>query len=325
MASGPDVDLASLYDEQMYGIARRALLWASRNRWLKARLPRHRFMQRAVRRFMPGETVADAFDAAAPLQARHGIASEYTKLGENLTVLAEADAVADHYLGVFDGIRERGLDGEVSVKLTQLGFDLDVEATYAHCVRLATRATETESWFWIDMEDSSYVDRTLATYERLRRDGHQRTGICLQSYLRRTPADIERLLPLGPAIRLVKGAYDEKEDVAFRSRAEVDAAYVALGVTMLRSGAGVRLGLGTHDVRLVEQIAGQVAAAGIGREAFEIQMLYGIRSDQQRRLAREGYRVRVLIAYGDAWYPWYLRRLAERPANVVFALRQLVP
>jgi proline dehydrogenase len=308
----------------VYGIARRALLWASRNRWLKERLPRYRFMQRAVRRFMPGEDVAAAFEAAAPLQARYRIASEYTKLGENLTDPLEADAVAEHYVGVYDGIRERGLDGWVSVKLTQLGLDLDAEATYAHCVRLATAAAEIGSWLWIDMEDSSYVDRTLAIFERLRRDGHDRTGVCLQSYLRRTPVDIEHLMPLGPAIRLVKGAYDEKADVAFQARADIDAAFVAQAVTMLRAG-GVRLGLGTHDVRLVEQIAGQVAAAGVGRDAFEVQMLYGIRVDQQRRLAREGYRVRVLIAYGDAWYPWYVRRLAERPANVLFALRQLLP
>src|SRR3972149_1406171 len=132
----------------MYGIARRALLWASRNRWLKERLPRYRFMQRAVRRFMPGAKVTDALAAAAPLQARHGILSEYTKLGENLTVLAEADAVADHYLGVYDGIKERGLDGEVSVKLTQLGLDMDVEATYAQCVRLAARAAEAGGRGW---------------------------------------------------------------------------------------------------------------------------------------------------------------------------------
>jgi proline dehydrogenase len=307
----------------VYRIARRILLWASRNRWLKERLPRLRFMQRAVRRFMPGEQIGDAFTAAAPLQERHGIASEYTKLGENLTRIEEADAVANHYLGVYDGIAERHLDGEVSVKLTQLGFDLDTEATYAHCVRLATRATEIGSWFWIDMEDSSYVERTIVLFERLRADGHARTGLCLQSYLRRTPADVERLLPLGPAIRLVKGAYDEKSSVAFRSKAEIDAAFVSLSVTMLRAGA--RLGLGTHDVRLVEQIASQAAAAGIGRDAFEVQMLYGIRANEQQRLAREGYKVRVLIAYGDAWYPWYVRRLAERPANVVFALRQLIP
>ena len=175
------------------------------------------------------------------------------------------------------------------------------------------------------MEDSSYVDRTLAIFQRLRREGHQRTGVCIQSYLRRTPADVERLLPLGPAIRMVKGAYDEKADVAYRTRPEIDAAFVALSVTILRVGTDARLGLGTHDVRLIEQIADQAAAAGIGRDAFEVQMLYGIRTDQQRRLAGAGYRVRVLIAYGDSWYPWYVRRLAERPANVIFALRQLLP
>lgn len=308
----------------MYGIARHVLLWASRNRWLKEHLPRYRFMQRAVRRFMPGEKVEDAFGAAAPLEQRHGIRSEYTKLGENVSQAAEADAVADHYLGVYDGIVARGLAGEVSVKPTQLGLDLGVDQTYERCVRLATRAAETGSWFWIDMEDSSYVDRTLDIFERLRRDGHERTGICLQSYLRRTPTDIERLLPLRPAIRLVKGAYEEKQEVAFRTRGEVDAAFVAESVTMLRAG-GVRLGLGTHDVRLVEQIAGQVAPFGIGPDAFEVQMLFGIRADQQVRLARAGYVVRVLIAYGDSWYPWYVRRLAERPANVFFALRQLLP
>jgi proline dehydrogenase len=308
----------------MYGLARHALLWASRNRWLKERLPRLRFMQRAVRRFMPGERVEDAFGAAGPLQARYGIVSEYTKLGENVTTTSEADAVADHYLGVYDGIVERKLTGEVSVKPTQLGLDLDLEQTYDRCVRLATRAAETGSWFWIDMEDSSYVERTLGIFERLRSDGHARTGICLQSYLRRTPADIERLLPLGPAVRLVKGAYEEKPAVAFRTRGEVDAAFVTQAVTMLRAG-GVRLGLGTHDVRLIEQIAGQVAPLGIDRDGFEVQMLYGIRADQQRRLAGEGYRVRVLIAYGDAWYPWYMRRLAERPANVFFAVRQMLP
>jgi proline dehydrogenase len=307
----------------VYRLARRVLLWASRNRWLKERLPRLRFMQRAVRRFMPGERIADAFAAADPLQQHHGIASEYTKLGENLARLDEADAVADHYMEVYDGIAGHRLDGEVSVKLTQLGFDLDTEATYRHCVRLAARAAETGSWFWIDMEDSSYVERTITLFERLRADGYARTGLCLQAYLRRTPADVERLLPLGPAVRLVKGAYDEKAAVAFRSKAEIDAAFVSLSVTMLRAGA--RLGLGTHDVRLVEQIAAQAAAAGIARDSFEVQMLYGIRVNEQVRLSREGYKVRVLIAYGDAWYPWYVRRLAERPANVVFALRQLLP
>lgn len=282
---------------------------------------------------MPGETIDDALTAARTL-APDGIVSEYTRLGENLTSLAEADAVAEHYAELLDRIEAAGLDGEISVKLTQLGLDLGAEAAYRHCERLAAKAESAGHFFWIDMEDSSYVDATLALYVRLRAD-HPLGGVCLQACLRRTAADVERLLPLGPAIRLVKGAYDEPAPVAFRSRKEVDANYAAVAVTLLRAGAGaskgsgaegrVRLGLGTHDVALIEQIAAHAAAAGIGRDAFEVQMLYGIRASEQRRLAREGYRVRTLIAYGESWYPWYMRRLAERPANVLFALRQLLP
>ena len=153
------------------------------------------------------------------------------------------------------------------------------------------------------------------------------TGICLQAYLRRTAADIERLFPLDPAIRLVKGAYDEPAAIAYRNKGEVDSNYAALAVRFLLDGRGrpIRLGLGTHDVTLIEQIAASVAPAGVERHDFEVQMLYGIRTDQQYRLAKAGYRVEALIAYGDAWYPWYMRRLAERPANVTFAIRSLLP
>jgi proline dehydrogenase len=176
------------------------------------------------------------------------------------------------------------------------------------------------------MEASAYTEPTIQLYERLRAE-HPRTGICLQSYLRRTAADLERLRPLDPAIRLVKGAYDEPEEIAWRDRRAVDASFAALAVEFLSGSKGrpIRLGLGTHDVALVELIAEQVAPAGIGRDAFEVEMLYGIRTREQYRLARAGYRVQTLIAYGDAWYPWYMRRLAERPANVAFAIRSMLP
>jgi proline dehydrogenase len=176
------------------------------------------------------------------------------------------------------------------------------------------------------MEDSSYVDPTLDIYVRLL-EAQPGIGVCLQAYLRRTPEDVERLRPLGAGVRLVKGAYNEPAERAFRDKADVSVAYRTLALTMLPDAAAgrLRLGLGTHDVELVEDIARSGAAAGIGREAFEVQMLYGIRADQQRRLATEGYRVRVLIAYGDYWYPWYVRRLAERPANLWFAARQMIP
>jgi proline dehydrogenase len=304
---------------------RSILLWAARNRWLKEHLPRLRFMRRAVRRFMPGETLDDALAAARPLQTA-GISSMYTRLGENLENLAAADEVADHYLHVVDEIVAGGITGEVSVKPTQLGLDHDAEACLAHLVRIAEHAAAAGSYLWIDMEGSAYVEATISLYERLRATQPQ-TGICLQAYLRRTATDIERLRPLDPAIRLVKGAYEEKESIAYKDRRSVDANYLGLAVGFLLEGRGrpIRLGLGTHDVTLIEQIAEQAAAAGIGRDGFEVQMLYGIRTDQQFRLARAGYRVRSLIAYGEHWYPWYMRRLAERPANIWFALRQMLP
>jgi proline dehydrogenase len=304
---------------------RRVFLWAARNRWLKEHLPRLRFMRRAVRRFMPGETLEDALVAARPLQAA-GIGTMYTRLGENLEDLAAADEVAAHYLQAVDKIVAAGITGEISVKPTQLGLDLDPEVCYGHLVRLAEHAGAAGSYLWIDMEGSAYVEPTIALYERLRAT-QPRTGVCLQAYLRRTAADIERLRPLDPAIRLVKGAYDEKASIAYRDRRQVDANYVGLAVRFLLDGRGrpIRLGLGTHDVALIEQIAEQVGAAGLGRDGFEVEMLYGIRTDQQFRLANAGYRVQALIAYGEHWYPWYMRRLAERPANVWFALRQMLP
>jgi proline dehydrogenase len=304
---------------------RRVLLWAARNRWLKENLPRFRFMRRAVRRFMPGETIEDAMAAALPLQAA-GIGTLYTRLGENLENLAEADEVAAHYLESIDKLVAAGITGEMSVKPTQLGLDLDPDICLGHLERIAEHAAAVGSYLWIDMEGSAYVDATISLYERLRAT-QPRTGICLQAYLRRTAADVERLRPLDPAIRLVKGAYDEKESIAFRDRHSVDASYVGLAVRFLLDGRGrpIRLGLGTHDVALIEQIAAQVGAAGIGLDGFEVEMLYGIRTNEQFRLARAGYRVQTLISYGDYWYPWYMRRLAERPANVRFVLRQMLP
>ena len=304
---------------------RRVFLWAARNRWLKERLPRFRFMRRAVRRFMPGETLEDALAAALPLQAA-GIGTMYTRLGENLEDLAAADEVAAHYLDAIDKIVAAGITGEVSVKPTQLGLDLDADVCLGHLERIAAHAATAGSYLWIDMEGSDYTEATIALYERLRAT-QPRTGICLQAYLRRTATDLERLLPLDPAIRLVKGAYDEKESIAYRDRRSVDSNFVGVAVRFLLDGRGrpIRLGLGTHDVALIEQIAAQVGAAGIGRDGFEVEMLYGIRTDQQFRLAQAGYRVQALIAYGEHWYPWYMRRLAERPANVWFVLRQMLP
>jgi proline dehydrogenase len=305
---------------------RRVFLWLAGNAWLRERFPRLPFAQRAVRRFMPGERLEDALAASAEFQ-RQGISVLLTRLGENLAHIADADDVAAEYRRLIDESAARGLDAEASVKLTQLGLDIDPERTFQHVAELAERAATHDRMFWIDMESSPYVETTVAFYERLKA-AHPNTGICLQAYLRRTAADIQRLLPISPAIRLVKGAYAEPPDVAFQAKREVDASFTALVVSMLearRQGTDIRIGLGTHDVALIEQLDAHARAIGLPRTSFEVEMLYGIRVDEQLRLAREGYLVRDLVAYGQAWYPWYLRRLAERPANVLFVARQMLP
>jgi proline dehydrogenase len=303
---------------------RDALLWASTNRVLAERLPRMTFVRATVRRFMPGEQATDALDAAEDLRG-HGVAAAFTMLGEGVGDVHQADAVVDHYLGLLDDIAARELDAEISVKPTHLGYDLDPRVAAANVARLAGRAAERGTRVWLDMESSAYVDGTIALYRELVATFPD-SGICLQAYLHRTAKDLERLLPLDPAIRLVKGAYDEKVTIAYSGRRSIDASFIALALRFLLEGRGrpIRLSLGTHDVTLIEQIAEQASAAGIGIDGFEVEMLYGIREDQQRRLTKAGYRVQSLIAYGEHWYPWYMRRLAERPANVLFALRQIV-
>ena len=295
----------------------------ARNRFLKRWLPRIWFVRRATRRFMPGETVEEALDAAEFFRPL-GIGILLTQLGENLSDLSEAQAVADHYHDLLDKIAARGMDAEISVKPTQLGLDLDRDATLRHFAGLADHAAQRNGLVWLDMEGSAYTDATLELYRSLK-ETHANTGICLQAYLRRTTADVHALLPLKPAIRLVKGAYDEPAAIAFRRRDEVSAAFQSLCVLMLPYAAKgeLRLGMGTHDTALIERVAQHAAGVGIGKDAFEVEMLYGIRQDEQLRLAKEGYRVLALIAYGGAWYAWYMRRLAERPANVWFALRQI--
>ena len=310
------------YHRQM----RRVLLWAARNTWLRERVPRLPFVRRAVRRFMPGERLADALDAAEAQRAA-GLGSVFTFLGENVTDLAAARRVVDHYHEVLDRVAERDIDVELSVKLTHFGLDIDPDVAFASLDALVEHAARLRNWVWIDMEGSAYTEVTVTLYERSRAR-YENVGLCLQAYLRRTSEDLDRLLPVRPAIRLVKGAYDEAATIAYRSRREVDDAFVAVGTQLLgamRGGAATRCVAGTHDLTLVERLASVAEGLELGRRAVEVQMLYGVRSSEQRRLASEGFDVRALIAYGEAWYSWYLRRLAERPANVLFALRQLLP
>jgi proline dehydrogenase len=305
-------------------IARAVLLRASRSRFLADQLGRRRFIRRAVRRFMPGEELGAALEAAGRFASR-GIGTVFTQLGENVTTRGQAEAVLDHYLGLLDRLRARALPAQVSVKLTHLGLDIDADACERAVRALAERAADAGSFVWIDMEDSSYTDRTVALYERLR-PSHPSLGLCLQAYLRRTAADLDRLAALVPAVRLVKGAYAEPKEAAFPRKREVDAAYVALAERLLAlpaRGAAMPV-FGTHDAGLIARIRARAGARAIPPRSYEFHLLYGIREPQQRDLAREGERVRVLISYGTAWFAWYVRRLAERPANIGFVLRNLL-
>ena len=275
---------------------------------------------------MPGETLDDAVAAAKALRER-GLTAILTYLGENVSDPVEARAVAEHYLEVVARSRAVVPDAEISVKLTQLGLDLGTELACDNLRRIAAQAGATGTRVYVDMEGTPYTDRTLEAFRHLR-PTHKTLGICLQSYLHRTPSDLDSLVPLGPAIRLVKGAYREPPDLAFPSKHDVDEAFFALATRCLGAEArraGVFLTVATHDSRLIRRISAWAEAAGLPKTAYQIAMLYGIRTEEQERLARDGYRVRVLISYGDSWFPWYMRRLAERPANLLFVLRNMMP
>jgi proline dehydrogenase len=301
---------------------RNALLWASTNPLLAEKLPRYRFVQKATKRFMPGEELTDALDEAETL-AKRGISSTTTLLGEHLTSLAEADGVVEHYLGSLEAIHARGLDTVISIKPTQLGLDFGVEEARS---RLVTLCEATPSIVWIDMEGSEYVDRTLELFRAVK-EAKGNVGLCLQSYLRRTSDDLESLLPLDPDIRLVKGAYAEPDSVAFPAKGDVDRSFVTLTQALLRAklagGEGTPV-IATHDPKMIGEANRVAFELGVPKDRYEFSMLFGIQRDEQERLARGGYRMRVLVSYGAAWFPWYMRRLAERPANLWFVAKQLV-
>lgn len=302
---------------------RSLLLAGASSPWLKQQARKYRFVRSALSRFMPGEELDDALAAARALAAR-GFRTILTHLGENLTRKEEAVAVTDHYLEVLRRVRGDGLPAVVSVKLTQLGLDLDAEFCFENLVRII-EASGPERIVWIDMESSGYVDRTLDLYERARRR-YPNVGVCLQAYLYRTAQDLTRLLPLGPAIRLVKGAYREPAKVAYPAKRDVDANFYRLAVQLLSDEArrqGTRTVIATHDRRLIARIQAHVLQRCLGRDSLEFHMLYGIQRAEQLRLLDDHWICGVLISYGHDWFPWFMRRLAERPANLFFVLRNL--
>ena len=305
-------------------LMRRALLAGSQSRWLRERAMRRPFVHRAVSRFMPGEELEDALAAAGALR-RRGMGAVLTRLGENVAAESEADEVAAHYLDVLARVEDEAGAVEISVKPTQLGLDLDEERCAVRLLALAARAAAGGGYLWIDMEQTAYTEATLRLCRRVRAQ-YAGVGVCLQSYLRRTEADLEALLPTGAGVRLVKGAYNEPADRAFASKREVDASYLRLARRMLdaaAAGATGRTVFGTHDRALIQDIVAHGAAASLPRTACEFHLLYGIQRGEQERLCADGWPVRVLISYGEYWFPWYMRRLAERPANVLFVARSV--
>ena len=305
------------------GLMRSLLLAASQNRWLRDHATQYSFVRGTVSRFMPGETLDDALGAAETLRSKR-IGTVFTHLGENIKDRGEAQQVAEHYLEVLKRIREKGLQAEISVKLTQLGLDLSADLCFEH-LNAIIECAEKDSIVWVDMEASNYVDATLDLY-RSAVSVRPNVGICLQAYLYRTKNDLEKLLPLRPSIRLVKGAYNEPPEIAFPRKQNVDENYFELGKQMLRAkkeNSCVRAAFGTHDVALIRRLADCASGEGFAKKNFEVQMLYGIQRAEQERLASEGCTSIVLVAYGSYWYPWFVRRLAERPANLWFMARNV--
>src|SRR5262249_31093692 len=296
----------------------------STNAFLRDRATKTAFVRRSVSAFMPGERLEDAMGAAAA-QERQGIGTIFTKLGENLKRIEEAEEVTQHYLEVIDKVHAAGLRAQVSVKPTQLGLDLDKELCFRNLQRLVDRADARGNLVWIDMESSPYVDPTIELFRRTR-ERSARVGIALQAYLYRTPKDVEALVPFGSAIRLVKGAYLEPASVAYPKKADVDENFYRLACRLLADDAqkaGGLLHIATHDGKLVGRLAAFIDAQRVPAHAYEYAMLYGIQRPLQQRLVAAGRPLRVLIAYGEYWFPWYMRRLAERPANVWFVVKNI--
>ena len=276
--------------------------------------------RRLAARFVAGDSLADGLEVARRIN-REGISITLDHLGENVTSLAEAELSRDVYLRALDEISSNKIGGNVSIKLTQFGIDISELACRSNVEQLVCRARELNSFVRIDMESSEYTDRTL----QLVRDLHARyvaVGSVIQAYLRRSESDVEMLCREGIRVRLCKGAYLEPAEVAFQAKPEVDRNFIRLMRILL--AAGTYPAIATHDEKIIQEAKGFVRARNLPLDSFEFQMLYGIRRDLQRRLVAEGYRLRLYVPFGKAWYPYFMRRLAERPANVVFLARNLL-
>jgi len=296
---------------------RHLFLYLSQQRALRRWMETHPAARKLTGRFVAGESLADVLAVCARLKA-DGFFAALDHLGENVTSLEEAAGSADAYIEALDEIAARKLPATVSLKATQFGIDISEEGCLQNVRRLALRAKELDTQVEIDMESSRYTDRTLALAARVAAE-YGDIRCVIQAYLRRSEADIEQMNRQSVEVRLCKGAYDEGPDVAFTTKQEVDRNYVVLMKKLL--DGGTYPAIATHDERMLQETMRYAKEQGIGADRFEFQMLYGVRRDLQRKLIAQGYRVRVYVPYGTAWYPYFMRRLAERPANVFFLLR----
>ncbi len=296
------------------------LLKAAASPGLKRQVTSNPVAWRVARRFIAGNGLDDAERVIRELNLT-GISVALDHLGENTESESQARAATAAYLAALDRIQDEGLDANISVKLTALGLDIDSDLAAEEAAKVAARGKEVGAMVGVDMESHVYVDRTLELVSALKRS-YDDIGVCLQSYLHRTPGDLARLNRLGVPVRLVKGAYQEPPEVALQRKAEVDAAYVRLLDALVRDNPYPMVA--THDERLVRLTKTLVAKYRRDRSTFEFQMLYGVRRDLQEQVVAEGYRLRLYVPYGDQWYPYFMRRLAERPANLYFFLSNLV-
>jgi proline dehydrogenase len=297
------------------------LLWASQNKRIERIVRGSSAVRPLVSRFMPGERIDDVLRAVEALN-REQTPSIVTYLGENVATAGDADQTVAEYERLLAALNANRADTHVSIKLTQFGWDLDRADALDRVRSVAKTAAAAGTVLAIDMESSAYVESTIEAYESLLREFSD-TVLCLQAYLRRTPADVRRLIPSSPYIRLVKGAYREPADRAIQDRHEVSATYRSVARDLLSHvSSGTRVAFGTHDLDLLRQIRSDARDLGLTQTAYEIQMLYGIQNDARRAISAEGERVRVLISYGKAWYAWFMRRLAEKPSNLMLIARQ---
>ncbi|MFO7573402.1 MAG: proline dehydrogenase family protein [Gaiellaceae bacterium] len=301
-------------------LSRWAILRAAESRRLRGLVERHG-MRLGAARFVAGTTLDECVAVLRSLNDA-GLHANTTLLGEAIRDNAEIEQVVLEYERILDRLVAEGLRANLAVKLTQLGLALDEESAHANVERLVRRAEKRGTFIRIDMEQSEHVDATLRVYERLRARGLTSVGTVLQSYLYRTPDDLERLLPLEPNLRIVKGAYLEPTSIAHADKREVDTAYVRLVERGLRAGAYVAVA--THDERIIRHVLAFAEREGIARDGFEFQMLYGVRPALQRALVAQSYKVLVATPFGPDWFAYLMRRLAERPANLLFLLRNLV-